>query len=193
MSRLLLLLLLLLSLLGELARADDFGHHDGRLIRRDALGDKHADTALIIAVLGVLSGRDKLGQPRRPLEEQNQKRRSGCSPAVKRVRCEAAPLVQDEPDGLFGCKVGMSAVSPKPRSDEATVKIHLLEPARDLCRLSVLFLCCLIVCTMCPGQVSNALLFCLTWTTTYPIAPGLPDTRREQGQVRMLHRQYRHS
>ena len=146
-SLLFLLLLLLLLPLGELAGPDYLGRPQrGRLVSREARGGKHAHAALILAVLRVLARRDELGQPGRALEEHDEERRPHAGPVVQRLGGVAAPLVEDEPDGLLGREVGVSAVSPEARADEAAVQVGLLEAARDLGRGSVLLLCSLVSC-----------------------------------------------
>jgi hypothetical protein len=97
--------------------------------------------ALIVAVLGVLAGRDELRQPRRALEQEDEERGPDAGPAVQRLGREAAPLVEEEPDGLLGGEVGVSAVPPQARREEASVEVGLLEAPRDLGRVFVLLLC----------------------------------------------------
>lgn len=143
-----LVLLLLLSFLtlGKLAGSNDLGCLDwNRLVALDRCGEEHADLLLVVFVLRVLAGRDELGEPGRALEEREEGKGAGAGPAVKRVGSEAAPLVEDKPDSLLGEEVGVSAVGPETRGDEAAVEL-VLEPALGhLGRLEVLMLGGLVV------------------------------------------------
>lgn len=83
---------------------------------------------LVLGVLRILAGGDGLGQPRRPLEEEDQARGADKRLAVQGIRGVAAPLVQDEPDNLLGQKVGMPALGPQVGGDKSSIEA-LLVPA----------------------------------------------------------------
>lgn len=83
------------------------------------------------------------------MEEQDEGERANTGPAVERAGGKAAPLVQDEPDGLLSKEVGVSAVRPHARGDEASIQISLGESCRDLACLEVLVLGGLVVCSVC--------------------------------------------
>lgn len=120
-----LLLLRLVHFLRQLTRSDDLG--SGCSIRLKRLGNEHADVLLIDLVLLVLSRSNQLSEPSRALEEQDQESRASECPAIHVVGSVTAPLVENKPDGLFREEVGMSAVSPKPRGEETSVEIFLVE------------------------------------------------------------------
>ena len=133
-------LLLLALILGQLARPDNLGRRGGRLVRGECLGHKPPDQLLVSRVLGILARRNQLRQPRRALEQHDEKYRANGQPAVEAIGSEAGPLVQSEPDGLLGRKVGVARKCPESRGDETALQIGLLEAPRDLGRLFVLAL-----------------------------------------------------
>lgn len=115
-------------------------HLDGRLVRGECLGDEPPNLLLVRRVLGILARGDQLRQPRRALEQHDEKHRANGQPAVEAIGSEAGPLVQSEPDGLLGRKVGVARECPESGGDEAALQIGLLEATRDLGGLLVLVL-----------------------------------------------------
>lgn len=120
-----LLLLRLVQLLRQLTRSNDLGC--GRSIGLKRLGDEHADVLLINLILLIFSRSDQLSEPGRALEEHDQESRASKCPAIHVVCRVTAPLVENKPDGLFREEIGMSTVCPKPRGEEASVEIILVE------------------------------------------------------------------
>lgn len=70
-------------------------------------GQKFASCALVRFVLGIFSGRDQFGEPRRPLEEGNVEERTSTGPTEVGICLKAGPQVHSNPDSDFARKVRM--------------------------------------------------------------------------------------
>ena len=133
----------------DAVRAAALGRPSRNLVRRQRGRQELADRLLVIAILGVLPTTDGLCEHRRALEEKSEGAGANAGPVQEGTGGVAAPLVENEPDELFRSEVGVAAVSPKPRGDEAAVKVGLVEVARELRVNQVVVLGCLVYCISC--------------------------------------------
>jgi hypothetical protein len=67
-------------------------------------------------------------------------------PVEHHIGRPASPLIENDPDRLLSCEVGVPAPRPETGYDEAAVEIFLLKLVGDLGAFLVILLCVLVVC-----------------------------------------------
>lgn len=75
---------------------------------RRHLREEHRYALLILLVLWILVRRDPFRKRRGSLEDQHISNQTDARPVVIGIALPAAPLVQRNPDGLLGRKVGVA-------------------------------------------------------------------------------------
>ena len=114
-----------------------------RLGRIDKRRHKHGHLLLILLVLRVFASTDRLREDGRALEQDKVADCTGHGPVEKRVGGYAGPLVDKDPDGLFGGEVGMAGPREETCGVEAAVEFVAREARGDFSGFAVL----------CPGGV----------------------------------------
>lgn len=103
------LLHLLLHLIHNLLSLLRYGYLPTPLRIRPQSRQKFAHSRLILFVLWILVRGDQLRKPRACLEQDEVRDRAYHRPVKRAIRGVATPLVQRQPEGLFGGEIGMAA------------------------------------------------------------------------------------
>lgn len=126
--------------------------HNRHINRSRQIRQKLRHQPLINLILRVLLRRNQFREPRARLKQKQIRQRPTKRPVIVTKRLKAAPLVQDDPDGLLGDEVGVPGVGEHAAGAEAAVQLCAVPAEGHFGGRLVLLLCLLEVPLLLVGE-----------------------------------------